>query len=101
MSTEETTNPAPDDLQARVNRHIVEVLSVKPEQVVPEARYGEDLDADSLDLVELIMALEEEFDVKIPEPELADIQTVQQTYDVVRKYMLVGQEAAPKQTPRD
>ena len=45
----------------------VEVLSVSEDQVVPEAKFGDDLDADSLDLVELVMALEEEFGVEVPE----------------------------------
>ena len=61
----------------------VEVLSVDEDQVVPEAKFGDDLDADSLDLVELVMALEEEFDIKVPEEELEGIETVGQAYDLV------------------
>ena len=61
----------------------VEVLSVDASQVTKEARFAEDLDADSLDLVELVMALEEEFDVSVEEEELEGIETVGQAYDLV------------------
>ena len=61
----------------------VEVLSVDPDAVVEEARFKEDLDADSLDLVELVMALEEEFDIEVPEEELEGVETVGQAYDLV------------------
>lgn len=68
---------------ARFRRCAVEVLSVSEDQVVPEAKFGDDLDADSLDLVELVMALEEEFDISVPEEELENIQTVGQAYELV------------------
>lgn len=68
---------------ARFRRCAVEVLSVSEEQVVPDAKFGDDLDADSLDLVELVMALEEEFDISVPEEELENIQTVGQAYELV------------------
>lgn len=61
----------------------VEVLAVKAEQVTPEARFADDLDADSLDLVELVMALEENFDISVPEEELEGIETVQNAFDLV------------------
>ncbi len=61
----------------------VEVLSVEAAQVTREARFAEDLDADSLDLVELVMALEEEFDVSVEEEELEGIETVGAAYDLV------------------
>ena len=61
----------------------VEVLSVEPDQVVEEARFKEDLDADSLDLVELVMALEESFDVSVNESELEGIETVGQAFDLI------------------
>jgi acyl carrier protein len=51
--------------------------------VVPEAKFGDDLDADSLDLVELVMALEEEFGVEVPEEELDGVDTVGQAFDLV------------------
>ncbi len=62
----------------------VEVLQVAPEQVTMEARFGDDLDADSLDLVELVMALEEAFDIEVPEEELEGIETVGQAFDLVK-----------------
>ena len=61
----------------------VEVLQVPEEKLVPEARFGDDLDADSLDLVELVMALEEIFDITVDESELEGIETVGQAYDLV------------------
>lgn len=71
------------ELFARFRKCAVEVLSVSEDQVTPEARFGDDLDADSLDLVELVMALEEEFGVEVPEEELEDIQTVGQAFALV------------------
>ena len=68
---------------ARFRKCAVEVLSVSEDQVVPEAKFGDDLDADSLDLVELVMALEEEFGVEVPEADLEGIETVGQAYDLV------------------
>ena len=55
---------------------IVRVLSVEEEQVTPEASFSDDLDADSLDLVELVMEIEEEFGVSVEEEELENITTV-------------------------
>ena len=61
----------------------VEVLSVEPDQVVEDARFKEDLDADSLDLVELVMGLEERFDISVPEEDLENVGTVGQAVDLV------------------
>ena len=61
----------------------VEVLSVEPETVTEAARFKEDLEADSLDLVELVMALEESFDVTVDETELEGIETIGQAYDLI------------------
>ena len=60
-----------------------EVLGVEPDVVVEEANFKDDLDADSLDLVELVMGLEERLEVVIPEDELAGITTVGQAVDLV------------------
>jgi acyl carrier protein len=60
-----------------------EVLGVEPDVVVEGANFKDDLGADSLDLVELVMGLEERLDVVIPEDELAGIQTVGQAVDLV------------------
>jgi acyl carrier protein len=70
-------------LFARFKKCAVEVLSVDEALITPEAKFGDDLDADSLDLVELVMALEEEFDIAVPEEELEGVETVQQAYDLV------------------
>ncbi len=64
---------------------IVEQLSVEKDKVVPNASFVDDLGADSLDLVELIMAMEEEFDVEIPDEEAEKINTVQNAIDYVNK----------------
>ena len=61
----------------------VEVLQVPADKVTKEARFAEDLDADSLDLVELVMALEEAFDVSVEETELEGIETIGQAYDLI------------------
>ncbi|MDO8364532.1 MAG: acyl carrier protein [Actinomycetota bacterium] len=71
------------ELFARFRKCAVEVLSVSEDQVTYEAKFGDDLDADSLDLVELVMALEEEFGVEVPEEDLEGVETVGQAYDLV------------------
>ncbi|MCP5029173.1 MAG: acyl carrier protein [Actinomycetia bacterium] len=67
----------------RFKKCAIEVLSVEGDQVTKEASFGDDLDADSLDLVELVMALEEEFDVSVEEEELEGIETVGAAYDLI------------------
>ena len=79
-----------EQLFARFRNCAVEVLSVDADKVVPDAKFGDDLDADSLDLVELVMALEERFDVSIPEEELDGINTVGNALD-----LLLGKLGAP------
>lgn len=64
---------------------IVEQLSVEKEKVVPNASFVDDLGADSLDLVELIMAMEEGFDIEIPDEDAEGITTVQDAIDYVKK----------------
>ena len=61
----------------------VEVLHVEPSAVTEDARFKEDLDADSLDLVELVMALEEQFDITVDESELEGIETVDQAFQLI------------------
>ena len=70
-------------IEERVKKIIVEQLGVKEEDVKPEASFVEDLGADSLDTVELVMALEEEFDIEIPDEEAEKITTVQSAIDYV------------------
>jgi acyl carrier protein len=60
-----------------------EILGVEASAVTETANFKDDLDADSLDLVEVVMALEEKLDIAIPEEDLADIATVGQAADVV------------------
>ena len=64
------------DIESRVKKVIVEQLGVKEEDVRAEASFIDDLGADSLDTVELVMALEEEFDTEIPDEEAEKIRTV-------------------------
>lgn len=73
-----------DELFDRFKGHAVTVLAVDPDKVTPEASFADDLDADSLDLVELVMALEDEFEVSIEEEELEGITTVAQALDLVK-----------------
>ncbi len=72
----------------------MEVLSVEPSAVTKEARFAEDLDADSLDLVELVMALEEEFDVSVDEEELEGVETVQARLRPGRRQALMDRRAS-------
>ena len=71
-------------IEEGVKKIIVEQLGVKEEEVKPEASFVEDLGADSLDTVELVMALEEEFDIEIPDEEAEKITTVQSAIDYVQ-----------------
>ena len=72
-----------DEALTAIREVAVEVLSVQPEAVVESARFAEDLDEDSLDLVELVMGLEERFDVSIPEEDLEGVATVGNAVDLV------------------
>jgi len=69
----------------RFTKCAVEVLSVDAGQVTREASFADDLNADSLDLVELIMALEEEFGVTVEEEELEGITTIGGAYDLIAR----------------
>jgi acyl carrier protein len=68
---------------AKFQECAVEVLQVPVEKVTKQARFADDLDADSLDLVELVMALEESFDITVEETELENIETVGQAFDLI------------------
>jgi acyl carrier protein len=72
-----------DDNFERFKKCTVDVLAVDGDKVTSDARFADDLDADSLDLVELVMALEEEFDVSVDESELEGIETVGQAFDLI------------------
>ncbi len=70
-------------IEDRVKKIVVEQLGVKEEEVISAASFVDDLGADSLDTVELVMALEEEFDTEIPDEEAEKITTVQAAVDYV------------------
>ena len=72
-----------DDTFDRFKKCAVEVLSVDADQVTMDASFADDLDADSLDLVELVMALEEEFDISVDEDELEGIDDVKSAVALV------------------
>jgi len=76
-----------DEIKDKIRSIIAEQLGVSLEEVVPQASFIEDLGADSLDIVELIMALEEEYDMEIPDEDAEKIQTV----DDVISYVLSKQ----------
>ena len=73
------------DVVEKVKEIICEQLNVSAEDVVPEASFVDDLGADSLDQVELIMAMEEEFDVSIPDEDAEKIATVKDALDYIKK----------------
>lgn len=70
-------------IEERVKKIVIEQLGVKEEEVTNEASFVDDLGADSLDTVELVMALEEEFETEIPDEDAEKITTVQQAVDYV------------------
>jgi acyl carrier protein len=72
-------------LEERVKKIIAEKLSVDMEEVVPEASFVDDLGADSLDLVELIMSMEEEFDTEISDEDAEQLTTVKDAIDYINK----------------
>jgi acyl carrier protein len=67
----------------KVKKIVVEQLEVDAEKVTPQASFANDLNADSLDTVELVMALEEEFDIEIPDEAAEKIATVQDAVDYI------------------
>ncbi|MEJ2363418.1 MAG: acyl carrier protein [Deltaproteobacteria bacterium] len=71
-------------IEERVKKIVIEQLGVKEEEVTPSASFVDDLGADSLDVVELIMALEEEFDLEIPDTEAEKIVNVQNIFDYLQ-----------------
>lgn len=75
------------NVKEKVVEIIADQLDVDKESIVPEASFVDDLGADSLDTVELVMALEEEFDIEIPDEEAEKITTVQQAIDKITTQM--------------
>jgi len=72
------------DIEQKVKNVIIEQLGVSADEVVPEASFVDDLGADSLDLVELVMVLEEEFSKEIPDEDAEKIQTVQDAINYIK-----------------
>ena len=72
-------------IEDRVKKVVIDQLDIKEEEATMEASFVDDLGADSLDTVELVMALEEEFDTEIPDEEAEKIRTIQQAVDYIKK----------------
>ena len=87
-----------DSAEARVKEIIINELGVEPEKVTTEASFVEDLGADSLDTVELVMAFEEEFGIEIPDEDAEQLQTVG---DAIRYLQEKGGGAAEYHGPHD
>ena len=75
-----------NEIKTKIKEIICEQLSVSEEDVVPEASFVDDLGADSLDLVEMIMALEEAFDISIADEDAEKIKTVQDAWNYVESH---------------
>ena len=76
-----------DNIEQRVKKIVAEQLGVAEAEIKNEASFVNDLGADSLDTVELVMALEEEFDIEIPDEEAEKIQAVGQAVDYIKAHM--------------
>ena len=71
------------ELEERVRKVLADQLSVAYEKVTMDARFSEDLDADSLDLVEAVLGLEEDLGIEVPEEEMEGVKTVRQAVELV------------------
>ncbi|ADY73656.1 Acyl carrier protein [Desulfurobacterium thermolithotrophum DSM 11699] len=76
-----------ENIEQKVKEIVADRLGVDPDEVTPEASFIEDLGADSLDTVELVMALEEEFGIEIPDEDAEKIQTVGDAIDYIQKHL--------------
>ena len=72
-------------LEDKIKRVIAEKLGVEIEEVIPDATFVDDLGADSLDLVELIMSMEEEFDIEISDEDAEELETVKDAIDYINE----------------
>lgn len=66
---------------------IAEQLSVDPDEITPDTSFADDLGADSLDLAEIVVTLEDELDISVDEDELAEVKTVKDAYDLICSYL--------------
>jgi acyl carrier protein len=78
-------------VEERVKKIVIEQLGVKDDEVTNDASFVDDLGADSLDTVELVMALEEEFSTEIPDEEAEKITTIQQAIDYIKSHSAESQ----------
>lgn len=74
------------DKEAKIRQLIVEQLQVEEDEVTPGSRFVDDLGADALDVVEIVMVLEEAFDIQIADEDAEKIKTVQDAYDYIAKH---------------
>ena len=80
-------------IEERVKKVVVDQLEIKEEEATMEASFVDDLGADSLDTVELVMALEEEFDTEIPDEEAEKIRTIQQAVDYIKQHQVETEDS--------
>jgi acyl carrier protein len=81
------------DVEAKAKEVLLEILEITPEEIVPTARFVDDLKATSIDLVEIIAALQNAFDVDIDEAQVARLQTVQDAVDFFKAAIAAKREA--------
>lgn len=81
--SESFTMMSPKKIEEEVRKIIINQLDISEEEVTPEASFTDDLGADSLDLVELVMAMEEKFDIEIPDEDAEGITTVQKAINYI------------------
>lgn len=79
--------PSLDEIEKRVIEIVAEQMGVNKDQITRETSFVNDLGADSLDTVELVMELEEEFDINIPDEDAEKIQTVGQSIDYIKEHV--------------
>ena len=87
-------------LEARVSELIVDQLGVTKEELVPQASFIDDLGADSLDIVEMVMAMEETFDIEIPDDDAEKIQTVGDALSYLKERVGAEAKAGANAFPR-
>jgi acyl carrier protein len=78
---------SPEEIETKVNEIICQQLEVSPEQLRPEASFVDDLKADSLAVVELVLALEQEFKIEIPEEDTEQIKTVKDALNYIKTHV--------------